>query len=75
MKAYLAKGDRVRRPAIKKGETDKDGAVSAVYYGQKSAVDNGVPLADVVFDDGSVGEGYINTESTSLVKLPTAVAQ
>lgn len=67
----LAVGDRVRSHGWAwKNEPDRIGTVTELYRGQASALDKGLELIAVRWDDtGQVERGYI-LSSGSLTKLP-----
>ena len=67
--------DRVRRPAApwKVGETDRFGNVVEVYNGVRSAVDDGVPLCAIKWDDGEVTRGHFRQGGNiqRIISVPT----
>lgn len=57
----LKVGDRViQRGLVMLREADRFGEIVECYHGRSSAIDKGVPMVAVKWDDGSTERGYIN---------------
>lgn len=72
----IKEGDRVSRSGYSwRDEPSKFGTVTRCYYSHRSAVNVGVPLMDVKWDDGSTSIGHINGCGTVLryISVPTFV--
>lgn len=57
----IKEGDRVvKRGYLWKEETPRYGTATKCYYGKPTTIDKGIPLVDVLWDDGSTSCGFIN---------------